>query len=268
MQFADKFTEALLYICLSIYFCFRPVAWIGAAWGDVSDALTNMEHVIDVVDTIPEVQDLPDAIQIKAHEIVEGTFGELTFENVSFHYRDRSGGDELGTGGIFNVSFRVAAGKTVAICGPTGSGKSTVARLLVRFYDVDDGRILLDDVPISRYTQASLRKCIGIVSQNTELFDDTLRFNISYGRPEATDEEVWAAVQASALTEFVRGLPLGLDTTVGARGVLLSGGQKQRIAQARCICKKPMIVLLDESTSVCNTSVCICTTDLAVLALT
>ena len=148
-----------------------------------------------------------------------------------------------------NLSLRVPPGKTVAIVGPSGAGKSTISRLLYRFYDVSGGRILIDGQDISDVTQKSLRAAIGMVPQDTVLFNDTIRYNIRYGRPDATDEEVEAAAKMAQIHDFVMSLPKGYDAMVGERGLKLSGGEKQRVSIARTILKGPPILILDEATS-------------------
>lgn len=238
---------------------FGPLTWMGRTWGDVVAALTNLEAVMELHARRPTIVDAPDAKLLSAasDRTSLGFGGELAFENVSFHYeRDAEldfkqdmQADSPPLGGIYNVSFRLLPGKVLGLCGATGSGKSTIGRLMMRFYEPDSGRVMLDGLDISKYQQDSLRSSVGVVPQDTVLFDDTLRYNISYGRPDASDDEIWAAVHAAQLTEFVRAQPEGLDMLVGARGAKTSGGERQRIGAARCMCKQPRLVLLDESTS-------------------
>jgi len=151
--------------------------------------------------------------------------------------------------GVDNISFRIPAGKTTALVGPSGSGKTTIVRLVLRLYDSDGGSVHVDGHDVKHTTLQSLRDNIGIVAQDTVLFNATLRDNIVYGRPNATPEEIQDAVETAALTEFVNGLPNGLDTLVGERGMKLSGGERQRVGLARCVIKKPRLILLDEATS-------------------
>jgi len=185
----------------------------------------------------PEIRDRPGAKPL----VVEK--GEIRFENVSFCYDQ--GGREI----LHDVSFTVPAGKMVAIVGPTGAGKSTLARILFRFYDIASGRVTIDGQDVRDVTQKSLRAAIGVVPQDSVLFNDTIFYNIKYGRPDATDEEVYAAARLAQIDAFIRSLPLGYKTMVGERGLKLSGGEKQRVAIARTILKGPPILILDEATS-------------------
>jgi ATP-binding cassette, subfamily B, heavy metal transporter len=172
--------------------------------------------------------------------------GEIEFDNVRFHYeRERPI--------LRGVSFKVPAGKTIAIVGPSGAGKSTVSRLLYRFYDVTGGTIRIDGQDIAQVAQASLRTAIGMVPQDTVLFNDTIRYNIEYGHPGATRGEIEAAARLAQIHDFVLGLPKGYETVVGERGLKLSGGEKQRVAIARTILKAPPILMLDEATSALDT---------------
>jgi ATP-binding cassette subfamily B protein len=184
----------------------------------------------------PEVKDKPGARPLVV------TNGEIRFEDVRFAY-------ENGRQVLKDVSFEVPAGKMVAIVGPSGAGKSTVSRVLFRFYDIQGGRVTIDGQDIRDVTQKSLRAAIGVVPQDTVLFNDTIFYNIKYGRPEATDEEVYAAARLAQIDAFIRSLPEGYKTMVGERGLKLSGGEKQRVAIARTILKGPPILILDEATS-------------------
>ncbi|MGZ9106941.1 MAG: ATP-binding cassette domain-containing protein, partial [Rhodoplanes sp.] len=168
--------------------------------------------------------------------------GEIRFENVGFSYeKDRRI--------LRDVSFEVPAGKMVAIVGPSGAGKSTISRILFRFYDIQSGRVTIDGQDIRDVTQKSLRAAIGVVPQDTVLFNDTILYNIRYGRPDASDEDVVAAAKIAQIDEFVQTLPQGYKTMVGERGLKLSGGEKQRVAIARTLLKGPPILVLDEATS-------------------
>src|ERR1019366_1799094 len=183
-----------------------------------------------------EVKDKPGAKPLA----VSG--GEIRFDNVVFSYDP----ERIVLKGI---SFTVPAGKTVAVVGPSGAGKSTISRILYRFYDIKSGSVTIDGQDIRDVTQASLRAAIGIVPQDTVLFNDTVKYNIAYGRTDATREEVISAAQSANIRSFIESLPMGYDTMVGERGLKLSGGEKQRVAIARALLKNPPIMIFDEATS-------------------
>ncbi len=203
----------------------------------MSQAAASANRVFEIIDAHNEVTDKPGAAPLPPIE------GAVIFEDVSFRY---FGSTELVLNG---VSFRAEPGETLAILGATGSGKSSVINLIPRFYDVTGGRILVDGSDVREVTIESLRRQIGIVLQETNLFTGTIRDNIAYGRPDATDDEVIDAAKAAAAHDFIVGFPDGYDTSVGERGATLSGGQKQRIAIARALLLNPRILILDDSTS-------------------
>ncbi|MDZ4369498.1 MAG: ABC transporter ATP-binding protein/permease [Afipia sp.] len=219
---------------------YQPLNLLGTVYREIRQALIDMETMFDLLQVPPEIRDAADARPLD----VRG--GELVFENVGFFYDpDRRILDD--------VSFRVPAGRTLAVVGPSGAGKSTISRILYRFYDIAEGSVRIDGQDIRGVTQASLRAAIGMVPQDTVLFNDTIRYNIRYGRPDATDAEVEEAARLAQIAGFIERLPKGYDTRVGERGLKLSGGEKQRVAIARTILKNPPILLLDEATSALDT---------------
>lgn len=214
-----------------------PIMQLGMITGQLSRATVSGDRIFEVLDTPNEIADRPDAVPLSP------IAGRVSFEDVSFRY---AGGDHQV---LDHVSFTAEPGQTVAIMGQTGSGKSTIINLLPRFYDVSGGRVLLDGYDIRTVTLASLREQIGIVLQDTTLFSGSIRENIAYGCPDASDAEVEAAARAAQAHDFIAGFPDGYATIVGERGVGLSGGQKQRIAIARALLRDPRILILDDSTS-------------------
>ena len=215
---------------------YQPLNFMGMVYREIKQALIDIETMFTILAREPEIKDAPAALPLKV------TSGAVKFENVAFAY-------EPERRILKGISFEVPAGKTVAVVGPSGAGKSTISRLLFRFYDLSSGRILIDGQDIARVTQKSLRQAIGMVPQDTVLFNDTIRYNIRYGRWEASDAEVEEAAKLAQIDPLIRLAPHGYDTEVGERGLKLSGGEKQRVAIARTILKGPPILLLDEATS-------------------
>jgi ATP-binding cassette, subfamily B, heavy metal transporter len=213
-----------------------PLNFLGVMYREIKQALTDLDKMFGLLEKHREVDDAPGA---KALVVSEGA---VRFDNVSFAY-------EAARPILHNLSFEIPAGKTVAVVGPSGAGKSTLARLLYRFYDVGSGAITIDGQDIRQVTQASLRGAIGIVPQDTVLFNDTVQYNIAYGRPGATREEVEGAARAAHIHAFISATPKGYDTMVGERGLKLSGGEKQRVAIARTLLKNPPLLIFDEATS-------------------
>jgi ATP-binding cassette, subfamily B, heavy metal transporter len=217
-----------------------PLNFIGFIYREIRQGLTDIEQMFDLLDVPQEVTDRPGAVQLKVSE------GTVEFRDLHFAYDpDRQI--------LKGVSFKVPAGKTVAIVGPSGAGKSTVSRLLFRFYDIQQGAILIDGQDIRDVTQDSLRAAIGMVPQDTVLFNDTIAYNIRYGRVGATDDEIRKAADLAQIGDFIERLPAGYKSMVGERGLKLSGGEKQRVAIARTILKAPPILMLDEATSALDT---------------
>ncbi|MDC8785523.1 ABCB family ABC transporter ATP-binding protein/permease [Roseateles koreensis] len=213
-----------------------PLNFLGVIYREIKQSLTDLEKMFLLLSREREVADRPDA------QVLQVGAGAVRFEHVSFAY-------DKARPILHDVSFEIPAGKKVAVVGPSGSGKSTLARLLFRFYDVDAGRITIDGQELRSVTQSSLRRAIGIVPQDTVLFNDTVAYNIAYGRPGATQEQVEAAASAAHIHQFIAATPKGYATMVGERGLKLSGGEKQRVAIARTLLKDPPVMIFDEATS-------------------
>ena len=215
---------------------FLPLNFLGFVYREIRRALTDLENMLGLLNTQPKVADAHEAKELVIKQ------GEISFDKVSFHYDSKRPI-------LKSISFNVAAGSKVAIVGASGAGKSSLARLLYRFYELSSGTISIDKQAINTVTLASLRKAIAIVPQDTVLFNSTIRENIAYGRPSATEDEINKAINMAHLTDFINSLDKGDKTLVGERGLKVSGGEKQRIAIARAILKQSPILIFDEATS-------------------
>jgi ATP-binding cassette, subfamily B, heavy metal transporter len=224
---------AVTLVMLNLY---GPLNILGFAWREIKQSSIDMEAMYALLDEVPDIADKDGAPALKVPT------GEVTFDHVAFIHDGRHAG-------LSDVSFTIPTGKTLAIVGPSGSGKSTIVRMLFRFYDPQGGAVLIDGQDLRDVTQASVRAAIGLVPQDVVLFNDTLAYNIAYGRPDATDAEIKKAASLARLDALIAGAPLGLQTKVGERGLKLSGGERQRVGIARAILKDPPILVLDEATS-------------------
>jgi ATP-binding cassette, subfamily B, heavy metal transporter len=231
-----KTVGAFVLVNLIMLQLYQPLNFMGMVYRDIKQAIIDVEAMFAILSQNPEIEDIPTA------QALEVTAGAVRFENVDFAY-------DPGRPILRGVSFEAPAGHTIAIVGPSGAGKSTISRLLFRFYEPNAGRILIDGQDIRAVTQSSLRAAIGMVPQDTVLFNDTIRYNVRYGRDGASEPEVVAAAENAQIDRFIRSLPQGYEAPVGERGLKLSGGEKQRVAIARTILKAPPILVLDEATS-------------------
>ena len=231
MEIGDITTVTLVMTQL-----YRPLNILGFAYREIKQALTDLENMFTLMDRRPEIEDAANVAELG------DVTGRVEFENVHFHYdADRAI--------LKGINFIIEPGQTVAIVGPTGAGKSTLSRILFRFYNIASGSVRIDGQDLNELSQSSVRKALGIVPQDTVLFNDTIGYNIGYAKQGATQDEIESAAKDAQVHDFITGLPDGYNTVVGERGLKLSGGEKQRVAIARTLLKNPAILILDEATS-------------------
>ncbi|EGC35436.1 hypothetical protein DICPUDRAFT_152232 [Dictyostelium purpureum] len=252
-------TGDIIAINLYIAQMFAPLSWLGTSYRMILQSFTDIEQLFDLLHTAPDVADSPDATELNLFDHLTGhtRLPSVEFKDVHFSYKSSQAGSAKNSEGnvdvIKGVSFSIPAGKSVALVGSSGGGKSTLFRLLCRFYDVDQGEILVDGQNVKNLTQLSLRKIIGVVPQDIVLFNDTIAYNIGFGNRNATDDQIIEAAKRSQIMEFINKSPEGFKTVVGERGLRLSTGEKQRVSIARALLKNPPILILDEATSSLDT---------------
>eukprot|EP00924_Labyrinthula_sp_SR-Ha-C_P012519 snap_masked-scaffold_10-processed-gene-9.18-mRNA-1 protein AED:0.07 eAED:0.07 QI:0/-1/0/1/-1/1/1/0/766 len=233
------------FVSVQIYLLnvFTPLSFLGLMYNSVVQAFIDVKNLSQLLAERPDIIDHPDAIPLSIPSDKKNPGLSVSFQDVSFSYPSNK------DSGVRNIDFTIPAGKSLALVGSTGSGKTTISRLLFRFYEPDQGKVLIADQDLQFLTQKSVRSVIGVVPQDTVLFNETIRYNVAYGKVDATDEEIEEACRSAMIYDFIQNLPEGFQTKVGERGLRLSGGEKQRISIARCLLKNPPIVLLDEATS-------------------